>query len=220
MFKKLIEKSKFGGFNISKNIKGGYSLPAILTYLIMNHYKINTLNSTKSKFSIKIIDKLKIKKWKKCFLKSAYIDEGSCGKKKVRDNLTVFSSVNIDFIKQVSRILDSLKYKYFVYRGKTVVSIILKSNKFYKEIILLLPKDYHKKVNAKILLKRQERSNNIRKQLDKIKNKMEISNYIRVCEVQKLLGIHEASARRRIKELIKIGHVKKTKLGKYETYIK
>jgi len=218
LFKKLVMKSKFGTFTPSKNKKNEYSLPSVLTQLLMSHYKIFTLSSKDAKFSNHIMDNKDIN-WKNTILKAAYIDEGSCGKKRVRDNLSVFSSSNPLLIRQVSTILKSLQYKFFVYRGNTATSIILNSTslqKFYKDIISILPKNYYKRKNAFILLKRQDRDINIKKQLNKIEKIIKIKGKIKMIEIQDLLNIHEASARRRLARLIKMQKVIRKGWGRYE----
>jgi len=219
LFKNLIEKSNFGTFKLLKDKRHQYSLPSVLTKLLMGHYNINTLSSRKAKFSDYVIKKFKNFEWKRLVLKAAYIDEGSCGKKLVRDNLTIFSSVNQMLIKQISEVLRSLDYKFSINRGKTVYSLNLYAislQKFYKYIISTLPNGYYKRNNAGILLKRQERETNINKQLNKIEKIIIERNQIKVIEVQKLLNIHEASARRRLKRLINLNKLIKKGRGKYE----
>ena len=202
IFKNLIVKCKFGIFTPSKNKKNQYSVPAILTQLLMNHYKIYSFNSKKSKFTNCILNKNK--KYKEGILKAAYIDEGSIGKKRIRDNLTIFSSINPKLIEQISKILKLLEYEFFINPNKTATSIILYARslqKFYKDIILSLPKGYYKKVNAVILLKRQKREKNIKKQLKEIEKIIKKQNKIKIIEVQRLFNLYESSARRRIERL-------------------
>ena len=114
-----------------------------------------------------------------------------------------------------------MNYSFFVNKSRkgNCTSIYLHSKslpKFYKDIGVLLPKGYYKRKNAKILLNRQKRENNIQLQLKFLKNLIKIQKYIKITQIQKLLHLHEASARRRIARLIKSEIIIKTSRGFYE----
>ncbi len=222
MFKILIKKCNFGQFNIKKSSKGEYRFPSILAQLLLRHYKFSSLNSKKAIFPIEVMKEInQNKQLRRLILKACFIDEGSCGYKKARDNLCVYSSINTILIEQISNILKLMNYSFFVNKPRkgNCISIYLHSEslpKFYKEIGILLPNEYYKRKNAKILLKRQKRENNIKLQLQFLKNLIKVQKYIKISQIQKLLDLHEASARRRIARLIKSGIIIKISRGFYE----
>ena len=222
MFKVLIKKCNFGQFNINKSSKGEYRFPSILAQLLLRHYKFTSLNSKKAIFPIEIMKEInQNEQLRILILKACFVDEGSCGYKKARDNLCVYSSVNSILIEQISNILKLMNYSFFVNKPRKgdCTSIYLHSKslpKFYKDIGVLLPKGYYKRKNAKILLNRQKRENNIQLQLQFLKNIIKIQKYIKITQIQKLLNLHETSARRRIARLIKSGIIIKISRGFYE----
>ena len=221
MFKELIIKCDFGKFGVNKNSQGYYRFASTLTQILMYYYTFNSLNSRKALFPVKVMEEIKNNEnLRKLILKAAYIDEGSCGYKKVRDNLCVFSSVNPTLILQISEILKLMNYSFFINKPRNnCESIYLHASsllKFYKDVIVLLPEIYYKRLNTELLLKKQERENDMHVQLDILKKTIEEQGYIKITQVQKLLKLHEASARRRISRLIKEKTVIRKSRGFYE----
>lgn len=111
-------------------------------------------------------------------------------------------------------------YSFFTNKPKNnCESIYLRAEslpKFYKDVIVLLPKDYYKRINIELLLKKQERESNIQAQLKVLEKVMIEQGYIKIYQVQKLLNLHETSARRRIGRLVREGIIVKKFRGFYE----
>lgn len=221
MFRKLVLNCNFGKFRMNKNWHAYYRFPATLTQILMYYYKFNSLHSRKAAFPVKIMEEVEYnKKLRKLILKAAFVDEGSCGYNKVRDNVCVFSSVNPILIKQICYILRLMEYSFFTNKPKNnCESIYLHAEslpKFYKDVIVLLSKDYYKRINIELLLKKQERESNIQAQLKVLEKVIFEQGYIKIYQVQKLLNLYEASARRRIGRLIREGIIVKKFRGFYE----
>ncbi|MBI3027079.1 helix-turn-helix transcriptional regulator [Candidatus Woesearchaeota archaeon] len=221
MFKELVLNCNFGEFRMNKNWHAYYRFPATLTQILMYYYKFNSLHSRKAVFPVKIMEEIKYnKKLRKLILKAAFVDEGSCGYNKVRDNVCVFSSVNPILIQQIVYILRLMGYSFFTNKPKNnCESIYLHAEslpKFYKDVVVLLPKEYYKRINVELLLKKQERESRIQTQLKLLKELVKEQGYIKIFQVQNLLNLHEASARRRISRLIKDDTVTKKRRGFYE----
>ena len=66
------------------------------------------------------------------------------------------------------------------------------------------------------LLNRRKRENNTQLQLQFLKNLIKIQKYIKITQIQKLLNLHETSARRRIARLMKNEIIIKISRGFYE----
>ena len=90
-----------------------------------------------------------------------------------------------------------------------------KFKKIYKEVVVLLPKQHYKRVNARLLLKKQIRDSKIGNQLATITGIIKKQGYITPVQVQKALNLHESSARRRIHRLIKNKIIVKKSRGRY-----
>ena len=113
-----------------------------------------------------------------------------------------------------------MNYSFFINKPRNnCESIYLHASsllKFYKDVIVLLPQVYYKRLNVELLLKKQERESNIQIQLEVLKRVIKEHGYIKITQVQKLLNLHEASARRRISRLIKEKIVIRKSRGFYE----
>jgi hypothetical protein len=163
---------------------------------------------------------LTYKKFRTHIISAAFIDEGSCGKYKVRDNVCAFCSVNPRLVEQVMLLMKNEGYSLFTNTDKNgAISVYLHSKslqKFYKDIAIYLPVNYYKRINTELLLKRRERDLKIEVQLKQIKRKLMKDKVIHVIEVQRLLAITEQSARRRLSKLGKRNEIEKVGRGRYE----
>jgi len=222
MFISLVYKCNFGKFYIKPCSNGEHCIPTIFGQLLLNHYNFGSIRSKEAFFSNIIMEEVQHNnKLRILILKAAFIDEGSCGYKKVRDNLCLYSSINPILIKQISEMAKLMGYSFFINKPKNsnCASIYLKSRslqKFYNDVVFLLPEHYYKRRNSKLLLKKQERENSIINQLDTLKKVIMDRGYIRIFQVEKLLKLHEASARRRVKRLLKNKILIKISKGHYE----
>lgn len=210
MFRNLIKSCKFGKFKIPINSKGYSTLPAPLSQLLQKHYKINSFLSNEAFFSKKLMQLTKYEKWRKLIIRAAFIDEGSSGKTKPRDNVEIVAVSNKLLALQIFKLckLQNYDISFHIDKKINLYSVYLKADstlKFYNDIAKSML-SYYKKYFVKVLVKRNLR---VKNQIEKVKKYTNENKEIRVMDIQNILNITESSARRRINRLMREGYIEK-----------
>jgi len=161
MFKRLLESSGFKD-SVYKNRCGKstfYGLSSVTSNLLLNHYRIKNRF-----FSEKVIMyATNMKKWRNAILRACFIDEGSVGKKKVRDNLMLASSLKNDIL--VKQILELSDIDYscnlcvdYDRKESTILMHNVSLLDFYIDNFMSVPNEYYKKINIEKMIRRLEPS--------------------------------------------------------------
>ncbi|MBR9682124.1 MAG: helix-turn-helix domain-containing protein [Candidatus Aenigmarchaeota archaeon] len=156
-FRKLIEKCNMSDAIYSSFSSGVkmYGLSSVASNLLINHY-----NFQKDRLSEKIMDyTLNDKKWINAVLRACFIDEGSAGKEKLRDNILIACSLrNETLANQILRLLrkdHSCRLCIDTRRNEFTVLLHNRSlTGFYNDALKHLPDDYYKKINIQRMINR------------------------------------------------------------------
>lgn len=136
-----------------------YGLSSVASNLLINHYKFK-----KNRISEKVMNyALKNKEWRNAILRACFIDEGSAGKNKLRDNILVASSLKNKIL--VNQILKLLKKEHSCRlctdNNRNEFTILLHNKSlidFYDNTLKDLQNNYYKKINAQRMIDRLQYS--------------------------------------------------------------
>jgi transcriptional regulator with XRE-family HTH domain len=161
MFKKMISRAGFESslYKTKVNKKVFHGLSSVASNILLIHYKI-----TNNFFSEKIINYArKMKDWRNAILRACFIDEGSVGKKIVRDNLFIASSLkNKKLVEQIIE-LANIDYSCRLCKNyeRSEFTVLLHNRSlpdFYINNLIAVPNEYYKKINIEKMIKRLEPS--------------------------------------------------------------
>lgn len=162
MFYNLIKKINMETalYHAYQNGVKSYGLSSVASNLLINHYGFERRELSKKIMNFAFKNKL----WRDAILRACFIDEGSCGKLKVRDNLLVASSLkNKKLAEQIIHLLkNNYSHRLCIDNQRDEFTVLL-HNKSLKDFYNNTLKDieyecYYKKVNTQRMICRLQPS--------------------------------------------------------------
>jgi len=162
MFSDLVKKIGMGTALYHSNQNGvkSYGLSSVASNLLINHYGFERRKLPKKIIALA----LKNPSWKNSILRACFIDEGSNGKIKLKDNILVASSLKNEILaKQIVQLLkNNYSHKLCIYHKRNEFSILLHNKSltdFYNNTLKDIEYEcYYKKVNTQRMICRLQPS--------------------------------------------------------------